>query len=68
MAAEKPGGCTTAGTTPSMSARPATIRCPHDNYRLRIHRSENLGTDRGADAAVTIADGPSPIVKISPSN
>jgi hypothetical protein len=31
----------------------------------KIHRSESLANDHGADAAVTIADGPSPIVKIS---
>ena len=36
--------------------------------RSKIRRSDSLGNDRGADAAVTIADGPSPIVKISPSN
>jgi hypothetical protein len=33
-----------------------------------IRRSEIPGKDRSADAAVTIADGPSPIMKISPSN
>ena len=36
--------------------------------RAARHRSENTGNDCGADAAVTIADGPSPIVKLSPSN
>ena len=47
---------------------PATVRCHRHSCRSRIHRSEILENDRGADAAVTIADGPSPIVNISPSN
>jgi hypothetical protein len=49
-------------------AAAATVPCPQHPRRLRIHRSETTGNDRGADAAITIADGPSPIVKISPSN
>jgi hypothetical protein len=44
------------------------IPCPHGRHRLRIRRSENLGNDRGGNAAVTIVDGPSPIVNINPSN
>jgi hypothetical protein len=54
------------GTTHSTSASPTAVR--HQPYRSKIHRSDAHGNDRGADAAVTIADGPSPIVKISPSN
>jgi len=55
-------------TAPSMNAPPAIVRCPPSSYRW-IHRSENRREmTRGVGAAVTIVDGPSPIVKISPSN
>jgi len=37
-------------------------------YPSTIRRSDSLGSDRGAGAAVTLANGPSPIVKIRPSN
>lgn len=49
-----------------MSARPIAV--PHQPYRSKIRRSETCGNDRGENAAVTLADGPSPIVITSPSN
>ena len=47
---------------------PRALRRPH--AVAAAPRSTVLKTrnDRGADAAVTIADGPSPIVNTSPSN
>ena len=33
-----------------------------------LERSDSLGNDRGANAAVTIVDALSPIVKINPSD
>jgi hypothetical protein len=54
-----------AGTTHSMSAKP-TAGC-HQPYRSQIRRSDQAG-DRDEIAAVTIADRPSPIVNIRPSN
>jgi hypothetical protein len=53
-------------TTHSMSTR--AIAVPHQTYRSKIRRSEAGGNDRGESAAVTIADGPSPIVITGPSN
>lgn len=46
----------------------STTTIPYRRRRSTIRRSDSLGDDRGVGAAVTLIDGPSPIVKISPSN
>ena len=47
---------------------PATVRCPHHRRRSRIHRSESPGMTAAPTPRSRSIDGPSPIVKISPSN
>ena len=50
------------------SGKSVVMRLLAERLSRLADRSDSPGNDRSADAALRLADGPSPIVKISPSN